>query len=95
MDVLFILYQDVSSLKWTNAINLARNNISAITNEENNIIQVLELRAVRDIPSDKHYIKIMCYVVILLTFMSDIFLLYMSDEGYFTFIFHHFVRFMI
>ena len=29
--------------------------------------------------------------IILLIFMSDIFFLYMSDEGCFTFIIHHFV----
>ena len=36
-------------------------------------------------------IRVHCTSIILLIFMSDIFFLYMSNEGCFTFIIHHFV----
>ena len=32
--------------------------------------------------------------IIMLIFMSDIFFLYMADEGFYTFIIYNFVRFM-
>ena len=35
-----------------------------------------------------------CVAQVLLIFMSDIFFLYMSNEGCFIFIIHHFVRFI-
>ena len=43
---------------------------------------------------DNNIIPVRSTSIILLIFMSDIFFLYMSDEGCFTFIIHHFVRFM-
>ena len=43
---------------------------------------------------DNNIIRVRSTSIILLIFMSDIFFLHMSDEGCFTFIIHHFVRFM-
>ena len=43
---------------------------------------------------DNNIIRVRSTSIILLIFMSDIFFLYMFDEGCFTFIIHHFVRFM-
>ena len=43
---------------------------------------------------DNNIIRVRSTSIILLIFMSDIFFLYMSNEGCFTFIIHHFVRFM-
>ena len=44
---------------------------------------------------DNNTIQVRSTIIILLIFMSNIFFLYMSAEGCFTFIIHHFVRFMV
>ena len=46
------------------------------------------------IRNEDNIIEVHSTSVILLIFMSVSFFLYMSDEGCFTFIIHHFVRFM-
>ena len=43
---------------------------------------------------DNNIIRVPSISIILLIFMSDIFFLYMSNEGCFTFIIHYFVCFM-
>ena len=40
---------------------------------------------------DNNIIRVRSTSIILVIFMSDIFFLYMCDEGCFTFIIHHFV----
>ena len=49
----------------------------------------------RPSPKDNNIIQVGSTSIILLIFMSDIFFLYLSDEGCFTFIIHHFVRFKV
>ena len=43
---------------------------------------------------DNNIIRVHSKSIILLIFMSDIFFMYMSNKGWFTFIIHHFVCFM-